>query len=793
MTAESLPGGTHIQALGPRSIAAGIIGTAVTGDVVLPAEALNAARDIEAPPGTSNLPPQGLCLGREDELAWLRNSLVVSNGTAITQVLAVHGLGGVGKSTLALAYAHRHRSDYALTWWVTADSSVRIEQSLAGLALRLFPSWAGRASEHEQFQWTMNWLQWHPGWLLIFDNVENPRDLAPYTGALNRGQHLATSRRVTGWPRTTPTRALGTLSANEAGELLCVYALDGTTPTVHQRQESLALASELGYLPLALEQAGAYLNQNPTVSIDAYRKRLATKLDKAADGINAERTIARVWSHTLEVLNSSNQLAVRLLYILAWLAPDSIPVGLIEIVENDSDEIAEALGALRAYSMISFSPDRTSVSIHRLVQVALRSNTASGLAATGRREAEEVILHSLPVPSQSDVELPPEWDLLTPHLIALAASAPHSQQNESIVTAYTFAAKQLYSQGYKASTIPLREAIFNYFKSPAGESDNDTILAQSNLAASYESAGDMTRAVAMYEESLRQCEETFGQQHPKTLIVRGNLAGAYESAGYVTQAISLYKKVLKQSIRVFGEDDPETLTMQNNLAYAYRVTGNLKRAIPLYKATLSQRTKTLGSDHPSTLNSLNNLATAYQAAGDLQQATPLLESVLTQHERVLGKDHPQTMTVRNNLGIAYSEAKEMKRAIAILEPTLAQREQFLGNIHPDTLQSRNNLATAYLMSGELKHGLPMLETVHAQYERILGETHPLTINTRHNLASGYQAAGQSHRAVTLLETTLAQSEDVFGRDHPDTMAARYSLAYARRQQDAELRQRPSSS
>ncbi|MFD5159608.1 FxSxx-COOH system tetratricopeptide repeat protein [Streptomyces hawaiiensis] len=792
MTTERPPEGTRIQALGPRSVAAGIIGTAVTGDVVLPAEALNAARDIEAPPGTSNLPPRGLCLGREDELAWLRHALTASNGTAITQASAVHGLGGVGKSTLALAYAHRHRPDYTLTWWVTADSPARIEQSLAGLALRLFPLWAGRASEHERLQWTMNWLQWHAGWLLIFDNVENPRDLAPYTGALNRGQHLVTSRRVTGWPRTTPTRTLGTLSADEAAELLYAHALDGAVPTAHQRQESLALASELGYLPLALEQAGAYLNQNPTVSIDAYRKRLGAKLDKAADGIDAERTIARVWSHTLEALNSSNPLAVEILHILAWLAPENIPSRLIEILENDADEIAEALGALRAYSMISFSPDRTSVSIHRLVQVVLRNNTAPDLAAAGRREAEEAILRILSVPSQPDVELPPEWAALTPHLIALAASAPRSHQNESIVTAYFIAAQQLNSQGHKASALPLREAIFNYFKTSAGDSDTETIMAQSNLAASYESAGYMTRAVSMYEESLSHCEKVFGPQHRRTLAIRGNLASAYESAGETTRAISLYKKVLKQSIQVLGEDDPETLTMQNNLAYAYRVAGDLKRAIPLYKATLSQRARTLGGDHPSTLNSLNNLATACQAAGDLQQATSLLESVLTQHEEVLGKNHPQTMTVRNNLGIAYSEAKELKRAIAILEPTLAQREKFLGDNHPDTLQSRNNLATTYLLSGDLKHGLPMLETVHAQYERILGDTHPLTINTRHNLASGYQAAGQSHRAVSLLEATLAQAEEVLGSDHPDTMATRYSLAYARRQRDVELRQRPSS-
>ncbi|MFF3451309.1 FxSxx-COOH system tetratricopeptide repeat protein [Streptomyces sp. NPDC002667] len=780
MTTERPFPGT-IEASGPQSIAANIIGTAVTGDVVLPAEVLNAARDIQAPPGSGNLPPLGLCLGRKNDLVWLRDTLTDGNETAITQTPAVHGLGGIGKSTLALAYAHHHRSDYSLIWWVTADSPARIQQSLAGLTLRLFPAWAGRATDDERFQWALSWLQWHPGWLLIFDNVENPSDLAPYTGSLNRGRSLATSRRATGWPRTTPTRSLSTLSPDEAAELLCAWALDGAVTTVQHRQEARALAADLGHLPLALEQAGAYLHQNPTVSIDAYRRRLATKLDKVADGIDAERTIARIWTYTLQAISSSNSLAVRVLHTLAWLAPDNIPVNLVQGLANDPDEIAEAFGILRAYSMISFSPDRTSVSVHRLVQAVLRRGEASSLGSqtAGRCDAEEAVLRALPFPPRPDAELPPEWTALTPHLVALAASSPPGPQAESIITAYTIAAYQLNARGHRASSIPLRVAVLSHHEKFDGETHLDTTIARCHLADAYESAGNAAQAISLYKEALKYCEETLGYQHRATLITRGNLAGAYESAGDVRRSLAMYKKVYKQSVQILGEADPETLTVRNNLAYAYRMSGNLKRAIRLYEINLFHREQSLGNGHASTLNGHNNLATAYQAAGHVEQAVLMLEEVLTQSEKSLGETHPQTMTVRNNLGIAYANMKDVVRATPILETALAQRERILGDVHPDTLQSRNNLAITYLMSGDLEHALPMMETVLVQREQVNGESHPDTLITRHNLATGYSAAGQPERAVTLLEKALAQARKFLGHDHPDTRAYHYSLTVIR--------------
>ncbi|WP_377270781.1 tetratricopeptide repeat protein [Peterkaempfera sp. SMS 1(5)a] len=727
---------TRIEASGPRSIAAHTITTAHSGDVIeLPAEVLNAARDIQAPPGISNLPPRGLCLGREEDLAWLDGTLPSDGETAITQAPAVHGLGGVGKSTLALHYAHRHRSDHTLTWWITADSPARIEQSLADLALRLFPAWAGKASEQERAAWALTWLQWHPRWLLIFDNVENPHHLAPYTGALNGGHHLATSRRATGWPRTTPTRALGTLPPDEAAALLCTHALGDATPTTRQLQDACALAADLGHLPLALEQAGAYLHQNLTISIDDYRRRLATKLDKAADGIDAERTIARIWTHTLQALTTRNPLAVTLLHTLAWLAPDNIPLTLLQTPNTDEDDLAEALGDLRAYSVISIAPDGTSISVHRLVQTVLRHTATAGdvQPPTGRREAEQALMHALPNRPRPDPCPEAEWDTLMPHLIALATTSPAGHHDDAAADLYNTAAQHLYLQGHNARTIPLRKAVLTQREQVLSDTHPDTLSSRNNLAGAYQEAGDLTRAIPLYETTLAQREQVLGDTHPTTLTSRNNLAGAYESAGDLDRAIPLYETTLAQREQILGDTHPTTLASRNNLAGAYESAGDLTRAIPLYETTLAQCEQVLGDTHPDTLASRNNLAYAYQEAGDLTRAIPLYETTLAQREQILGDTHPTTLTSRNNLAGAYESAGDLTRAIPLYETTLAQREQILGDTHPKTLASRNNLAYAYESAGDLTRAIPLLEATLALSEQVLGDTHPRTEGVRRAL------------------------------------------------------------
>ncbi|MEU2425336.1 tetratricopeptide repeat protein [Streptomyces sp. NPDC007851] len=779
MSADEAAFEPRIHAAGERSIAAGQIRDAYTGDVVLPADALQRAERVAAAPGTSNLPPRPLCLGREEELAWLRRILIDRREGAITQSGTVHGLGGVGKSTLALHYAHRHRGDYTLIWWINAASPDEIETSLAGLTQQLVPDWTARAGRGAQVAWARQWLAWHPGWLLIHDNVDDPDDLAPYTGALHQGHHLATSRRTTGWPDTAPTLPLGNLHPDDATNLLCCLVFKDTTPTAHQQADARALAAELGYLPLAIKQAGAYLAQNRGISLDAYRRRLGTKLHKTAHGLDAERTIARIWNVTLHALEQADPLAVQVLHTAAWLAPDDIPHTLLTPPGTDPDDTAEAIGTLAAYSMITTTA--TTLSIHRLVQTVLRTpRTSDSLQQPqhlqGRASAEQAVLRSLSPPPGRDNATDSQWDTLAPHLVTLAATTLPGRPNIPLTHAYNTAALRLHRQGHTARTVPLLAATVAQREQILGDTHPNTLISRNNLAAAYEAAGDLARAIPLLEATLARCEQVLGDIHPNTLSSRNNLAAAYEAAGDLGRAIPLLEATLAQREQILGDTHPHTLTSRNNLAAAYRAAGDLGRAIPLYEATLAQCEQVLGDIHPNTLSSRISLAVAYEAAGDLGRAIPLLEATLVQCEQVLGDTHPDTLTSRNNLAAAYESAGDFERAIPLLEATLAQREQILGDTHPHTLTSRNNLAAAYRAAGALKRAIPLYEATLAQCEQILGDTHPHTLLSRSNLAAAYEAAGDLGRAIPLLEATLAQCEQILGDTHPHTLLSRSNLA-----------------
>ncbi|MCH0567829.1 ATP-binding protein [Streptomyces sp. MUM 136J] len=690
----------RIEAVGERSIAAERIGVAFTGDV-LPAEALSAPEKVTAAPGFSNLPPAALCLGREEELVRLRRMLIGGQEGATTRSAAVHGLGGIGKSTLALHYAHRHRGDHTLIWWINAASPDGIETSLAALTRTLVPGWAATAARAEQAAWAMQWLAWHPGWLLVYDNVEDPDDLSPYTGALHQGHHLATSRRATGWPDSAPTLALGALDPGDATALLCRLAFKSAAPAPRQRADARALADDLGHFPLAIKQAGAYLAQNRGIRLDAYRRRLGAKLAKTAHGIDAERTIARVWNVTLATLQENDPLAVEVLHTAAWLAPDGIPHALLTppgTDPDDADDVVEAVGTLAAYSMVTDTG--TAIGIHRLVQTVLRTPHAGPAGTTpsphppGRERAEQAVLHHLTPPPGRNSPTDSQWDTVTPHLVALAATTSPAHVNALLTAAYSTAAHRLHQQGHAARTIPLYEATLPLYEQVLGDTHPQTLTSRNNLAAAYQSAGDLERAVPLYERALTLYEQVLGDTHPDTLVSRNNLAAAYESAGDLERAVPLLETTLTQFEEILGDTHPQTLTSRNNLAAAYQSAGDLERAVPLYERALTQREQVLGDTHPDTLVSRNNLAHAYKTAGDLERAVPLYERALTQSEQVLGDTHPDTLVSRNNLAAAYESAGDLERAVPLLETTLTQREHVLGDTHPHTVISRDNLAHA---------------------------------------------------------------------------------------------------
>jgi len=268
----------------------------------------------------------------------LDQALGARGGAVVTQ--AVYGLGGVGKSELALQYAAAHRRDYGLMWWITAADPGQVEAGLAGLAGRLCPAVAVAGTAADAADWATGWLQAHDRWLLVLDNVEDPDDIEPLLGQFGDGHVIITSRRDADWYQLADPVQLDILNPAAAAQILILRTGQHDAAAVEAASQ---IAAELGFLPLALDQAAAYIAQqriSPSAYLASLRKNPARML---AAGTSAQRTIARLWDLHITAIHDRNLAAARMLGVLARYAPDAIPRMMLG-GDTPREDIDEALG-----------------------------------------------------------------------------------------------------------------------------------------------------------------------------------------------------------------------------------------------------------------------------------------------------------------------------------------------------------------------------------------------------------------------------------------------------------------
>ncbi|MCB5910042.1 tetratricopeptide repeat protein [Streptomyces pinistramenti] len=739
--------------------------------VVLPPEAYGPLADVAAPARLSNVPRTQGFVGRTEQLDHL-DAAFTAPGEVVVQ--AVHGLGGIGKSSLAAHWA-THRFTGNPCWWITADSRPSVEADLAELARALQPALIG-LPEEALVERALQWLAAHEDWLIILDNVDRPDDIRPLIDRVPSGRFLITTRRATGWHHTATALRLDVLDRPEAVDLFT-----GIHPHPADRDGVAELCAELGHLPLAVEQAAAYCAEThltPRAYLDLFTASPAHMFAEAAEGTDAARTIARVWRLTLDRL-ADTPLAGDILRLIAWYAPTGIPRSLLDDCAP-APAVHKAIGRLTAYSMITTADDGT-LGIHRLVQTLARTPDPDDphRQTTDIDHAHDqatLRLEGAFPHAQRTPEVWPRCRELLPHANALTGHTPTRHDVEATARLLLKAGAFLQEQGMNNHAAQHLHRAVDDRQRLLGDDHPDTLTARSNLAGAYQSAGDLQQAVPLLQRTLTDIVRVLGNDHPHTLITRNNLAHAYQSAGHPQQAIPLLQRTLTDIVRVLGNDHPHTLITRNNLAHAYQSTGHPQQAIPLLQHTLTDHERILGNDHPDTLTTRNNLAGAYQTAGHPQRAIPLSERTLTDSLRVLGGDHPDTLTARSNLASAYQSAGDPEQAIPLLQQTLTDRARILGNDHPHTLTTRNNLAHAYQSTGHPQQAIPLLQRTLTDRARILGNDHPDTLASRNNLAGAYQAAGDPERAIPLFERTLTDSERILGNGHPHTLITRNNLA-----------------
>ncbi|MBT2235776.1 tetratricopeptide repeat protein [Nonomuraea sp. NEAU-A123] len=719
-------------------------------------------------------------VGREQALSSLLDALATGPGIISHAII---GLGGVGKSELALQYAHRHQDDYRLVWWMEADSAAHIQAGLAELARALVAGVdsvaAEQATTEEAAAWSLAWLSSHTGWLVVFDNVEEAVDVDSYLARLTRGRVLITTRRDIGWAQRgiTPQR-LEVLDRPASIALLA--DLIGTSTADHSLLLD-ELGGQLGDLPLALAQAGAYIARTPRVTPARYLqllKETPARMHAAVPvGGESARVMAKVWALSHGHIQTLNPLAVHVLNVLSCYAPDNLPVTVLDgLDEDDSLAVDEALELLASYSLITLTTSsdldlsdapKDLVSVHRLVQTVIFHQFASGQREALRRRAAFLLQAALPDDADSPVNWPSYRHLL-PHARAIL---PLDSPGLSKVLHY------LDASGDHATALALQRQIHAHHLHTSGPEHPQTLITQANLAFYIGKVGGFAAARDQFATLLPTIECVFGANHPDTLATRHELARWTGEAGNAAAARDQYATLLPVCKRILGTEHPDTLTTRQRFADWMGKAGDLAAARDQLAALLPIRERILGTEHPDTLATRRHLANWTGHAGDLAAACGQLAALLPVSERVLGNEHPDTLTAHHDLAHWMGQVGDGLAARGRLIALLSIRQQILGSEHPDALATHSAIANWTGQLGDAAAARDQLAALLPIRERILGTEHPTTLTNCHNLAHWTGKAGDAAAARDQFAVLLPIREHTLGAEHPDSLIARHSLAY----------------
>jgi tetratricopeptide (TPR) repeat protein len=632
--------------------------------------------------------------GRESLLTDLRDALTSGNPAALTQ--AISGLGGVGKTELAVEYAYRHASDYEVIWWVRAEEPAQLAGDYAALAAPLCLPQRDQADQRLIVEAVRRRLGEHAGWLLVFDNVREPSDLKGYLPQAATGHVIVTSRNQA-WRGVANPLLVDVLKRPESVEFL----LKRTGQT--DEKAAGALAEALGDLPLALEQAGGYMDEAGT-SLSAYLAlfgaRQAELLSKGVPATGYEFTVATTWNISLQRAQEESPAAADLLNLCAFLAPDDIPLDVITAgaehlpealsqAVTDPMKLDEALAALRRYSLVKVG-DNT-LSVHRLVQEVMRDRLAADGRKTWAEAAVRVLNRAFPYDSD-DVRTWPDCARLLPHGMAAAGHA------EPLGLALESAGRLLNQMGLylrgRAQFVEARathERALRISEAAYGTDHPDVATDLNNLGRVLQDLGDLEGARAHFERALRISEAARGSDHPDVAICVNNLGGLLWDLGNLGDAEAYLRRALSIFEATRGPNHPETAAVVGNLGSVLRGLGDLEGARACFERALVMVEGAYGPDHPNVATTVNNLGSVLQDLGDLEGARACFERALRIDEAAYGPNHPDVARDVNNLGFVLQDLGDLEGARAHFERALNIFRAFLGDDHPKTVVVRKNL------------------------------------------------------------------------------------------------------
>jgi tetratricopeptide (TPR) repeat protein len=726
-----------------------------------------------------------------------------------TTKIAITGLGGVGKTQLVLELVYRIRDRYknCIVIWIPAIGIESLHQSYLDVArqLKIPGSDEDKADAKKLVQAYLS-KESAGRWLLVFDNAD---DVNMW---IKSGPDPGSNRLIDYLPRseqgciifTTRDRKTAVKLAHQniievpemdddvAIELLqkCLVNSDLVNDTL----DTVTLLKELSYLPLAIVQAAAYINENG-ITLTEYQSLLTDQEEEVIDLLseefeddgrydNIKNPVATTWLISFEQIRHRDPLAADYLSFMCCINPKAIPQSLLPLGPSRKKEL-EAIGTLNAYSFVSKRPADLALDLHRLVHLATRNwLRKEKLLAHLTKEAIKRLQGVFP---DEDYKNRSVWRMYLPHARYVLESNLVDKDWENRMGLLWRYGICLNADGRWNEAEAAITEVLEIEKRDLGVDHPSTLLSLNNLVVIYQNQGRFKEAEDIQTRLLELNEKVLGAEHPNTLLNMNNLAHNYTQQGQWKEAEDIQTRLLELNEKVLGAEHPNTLLNMNNLAHNYTQQGQWKEAEDIQTRLLELNEKVLGAEHPNTLMNINNLAHNYTQQGRWKEAEDIQIRLHKLNEKVLGAEHPQTLINMNNLAGNYIQQGRWKEAEDIQTRLLELNEKLLGAEHPSTLTSMVNLASTLWNQGRWKEAEDLEVQVMETRLRVFGAEHPSTLTSMANLASTFWNQGRWKEAEDLEVQVMETRLRLFGAEHPSTLTSMNNLAFTwkRQGQDKE--------
>ncbi|GII52397.1 hypothetical protein Pth03_07860 [Planotetraspora thailandica] len=718
--------------------------------------------------------------GRDELLVQLRQSMNTVTAV-VAQPQTLQGLGGVGKTQLAIEYAWQYRSHYDLVWWISAEQHMLVPSSLAGLARPLgLPSVAATGVE----QATQNVLRAlqsgvpYRRWLVIFDNAEEPDFILKL---IPRGPgHVLITSRNSSWSDHESTIEVDVFSRVES-----VAFLRKRLGREVEDSEAEQLAEKLGDLPLALEQAGA-LQRQTAMSVDEYVDLLDKQTNRLLNlnkPASYPQSMTAAWRLSVSQLEDRLPEAVDLLRCCAFFGPEPIPRDVFRRgnkvvgprlgkILADPILLTTALSTLERFALVKVEPSSRTLQVHRLNQALLRDELSPQEREELRHEVHQLLAGSAP----ADPDDPAMW----PRFEGLAAHVGPSGLVESTdpnVRAFALnVVRYLYVSGNYRSAFTLVQELIEEWTRASGALHLDVLVARKHLGNIHRELTEYGKAYEVTRETLDLMGEVLGPDHSETLWTSASYGATLRARGEFLPARQLDEQLVETIGQTFGDDRLRVLRAKNNLALDYALTSAYDQSRDLLQEVyLDLSDAAVRVPQTTLLRTWNNMARAVRLSGQPAEACDLGTDICAYGRAELGLENIDTLLALKDLSVALRRTGKVEDSLKQASDAHSRLQRLFGDDHADTMAAAMTLSNVLRAAGQLDEAFGIAQQTVLRYPAVFGADHPFTHACNVDLALLHRLRGEVAVAREIDEKALAGLSERVSRSHDYSLTCAINL------------------